>query len=89
MEIIEAEDYNQFGFKKYIGQKSYGRIKKWLHIISLWDLANSTEKNCSLDSMSFSCSYLLDQKLMQKRQKSNKKKLKPIKVLLLSEMTAD
>ncbi|MDQ6863476.1 MAG: hypothetical protein M3044_06600 [Thermoproteota archaeon] len=26
--IIEAEDYNEFGFKKYTGQKSYGRIKK-------------------------------------------------------------
>jgi hypothetical protein len=28
IEIIEAEDYKEFGFKKYIGQKSYGRIKK-------------------------------------------------------------
>jgi hypothetical protein len=27
-EIIQAEDYNEFGFKKYIGQKSYGRIKE-------------------------------------------------------------
>jgi len=25
IEVIEAEDYNEFGFKKYVGQKSYDK----------------------------------------------------------------
>jgi hypothetical protein len=36
IEIIEAQGYNEFGFKKYTGQKSYGRRNDCI--------ANSAEK---------------------------------------------
>jgi hypothetical protein len=85
IEIIEAEDYNQFGFKKFIGQKSYQEMTAFRNLLSKF---YGKETVC-VDSVRFSCSYLRDQKLMRKRQNIRRKKLKPIEVLLLSEMTTD